>query len=148
MVGPKMKFSLPTWTKFASFVVVLALLSAPVCAWEYSMKGEYENRLIYYARTGNNDLFGMAGLQEGPTAAAGIQVPHIGFAGPNIYWNSWLTGFGTNAADTAAGAGYRIVRGGCYNDPAPYLALHFRLEAHPKDKCEAIGFRCVKNIHP
>ena len=21
------------------------------------------------------------------------------------------------------------------------------LEAHPKDKCEAIGFRCVKNVH-
>ncbi|MHC4971113.1 MAG: formylglycine-generating enzyme family protein [Planctomycetota bacterium] len=46
------------------------------------------------------------------------------------------------------GSEFRIVRGGCYNDPAPYLALHFRLEAHPKDKCEAIGFRCVKNIHP
>ena len=46
------------------------------------------------------------------------------------------------------GSEFRIVRGGSYNDPAPYLALHFRLEAHPKDKCEAIGFRCVKNIHP
>jgi len=47
-----------------------------------------------------------------------------------------------------AGSEFRIVRGGCYNDPAPYLAVDFRLEAHPKDKCEAIGFRCVKNIHP
>jgi serine/threonine-protein kinase len=47
-----------------------------------------------------------------------------------------------------SGSEFRIVRGGCYNDPAPYLALDFRLEAHPKDKCEAIGFRCVKNIHP
>jgi len=46
------------------------------------------------------------------------------------------------------GSEFRIVRGGCYNDPAPYLTLDFRLEAHPKDKCEAIGFRCVKNIHP
>jgi formylglycine-generating enzyme required for sulfatase activity len=46
------------------------------------------------------------------------------------------------------GSEFRIVRGGCYNDPTPYLTLHFRLEAHPKDKCEAIGFRCVKNIHP
>ncbi len=52
------------------------------------------------------------------------------------------------ASPHKAGSEFRIVRGGCYNDPAPYLALHFRLEAHPKDKCEAIGFRCVKNIHP
>ena len=43
---------------------------------------------------------------------------------------------------------YRVVRGGSYNDPAPMLALDYRQEAHPKDKCEAIGFRCVKNIHP
>jgi len=42
---------------------------------------------------------------------------------------------------------FNVVRGGSYNDPAPMLALDFRLEAHPKDKCEAIGFRCVKNIH-
>lgn len=42
---------------------------------------------------------------------------------------------------------FRVVRGGSYNDPGPMLALDFRLEAHPKDKCEAIGFRCVKNIH-
>jgi serine/threonine-protein kinase len=42
---------------------------------------------------------------------------------------------------------YRVVRGGSYNDPPAMLALDFRLEAHPKDKCEAIGFRCVKNIH-
>ena len=42
----------------------------------------------------------------------------------------------------------RVVRGGSYNDPAPMLALDYRQEAHPKDKCEAIGFRCVKNIHP
>ena len=40
------------------------------------------------------------------------------------------------------------MRGGSYNDAAaPFLLVHFRLEAHPKDKCEAVGFRCVKNIH-
>ncbi|MHC4957142.1 MAG: formylglycine-generating enzyme family protein [Planctomycetota bacterium] len=42
---------------------------------------------------------------------------------------------------------FRVVRGGSYNDPPEMLALDFRLEAHPKDKCEAVGFRCVKNIH-
>jgi formylglycine-generating enzyme required for sulfatase activity len=42
---------------------------------------------------------------------------------------------------------FHVVRGGSYNDPAEYLHVYYRLEAHPKDKCEAIGFRCVKNIH-
>lgn len=42
---------------------------------------------------------------------------------------------------------FHVVRGGCYNDPAEYLHVYYRLEAHPKDKCEAIGFRCVKNVH-
>jgi len=41
----------------------------------------------------------------------------------------------------------RVVRGGSYNDPVDFLALNYRLEAHPKDKYEAIGFRCVKNVH-
>ncbi|HEX5136796.1 MAG TPA: SUMF1/EgtB/PvdO family nonheme iron enzyme [Planctomycetota bacterium] len=42
---------------------------------------------------------------------------------------------------------FQVVRGGCYNDPVEYLHVYYRLEAHPKDKCEAIGFRCVKNVH-
>ncbi|MHC4953233.1 MAG: formylglycine-generating enzyme family protein [Planctomycetota bacterium] len=42
---------------------------------------------------------------------------------------------------------YQCVRGGSYNDPAEMLQVTFRLEAHPKDKSEAVGFRCVKNIH-
>ena len=42
---------------------------------------------------------------------------------------------------------FHVVRGGSYNDPVEYLHVYYRLEAHPKDKCEAIGFRCVKNVH-
>jgi formylglycine-generating enzyme required for sulfatase activity len=42
---------------------------------------------------------------------------------------------------------FHVVRGGSYNDPVDYLHVCYRLEAHPKDKCEAIGFRCVKNVH-
>ncbi len=45
------------------------------------------------------------------------------------------------------GSAFKVVRGGSYNDPGEMLATYFRLEAHPKDKSEAIGFRCVKNIH-
>jgi len=42
---------------------------------------------------------------------------------------------------------FHVVRGGSYNDPPEMLRVDFRMEAHPKDKCEVIGFRCVKNIH-
>jgi serine/threonine-protein kinase len=42
---------------------------------------------------------------------------------------------------------FHSVRGGSYNDSAEYLHVYYRLEAHPKDKCEAIGFRCAKNVH-
>jgi len=45
------------------------------------------------------------------------------------------------------GSEYQVVKGGSYNDPIEYLRLDFRLEAHPKDKCEVIGFRCVRNVH-
>jgi len=45
------------------------------------------------------------------------------------------------------GSEFNVVRGGSYNDPVEYIHVTFRLEAHPKDKCEAVGFRCVKNIH-
>lgn len=45
------------------------------------------------------------------------------------------------------GSDFNVVRGGSYNDPADMLQVSFRLEAHPKDKCEVVGFRCVKNIH-
>jgi|GEM_PF-1856315 len=51
------------------------------------------------------------------------------------------------ASPFAKGSEYKVVRGGSYNDPPEFLRLDFRLDAHPKDKCEAIGFRCVKNIH-
>jgi len=42
---------------------------------------------------------------------------------------------------------FQCVRGGSYNDPAEMLEVSYRLEVHPKDKSEAIGFRCVRNIH-
>jgi hypothetical protein len=40
-----------------AFLVVLSL-SAPVFAWEFSMKGETEWRYRYWTRTGNQDIFG------------------------------------------------------------------------------------------
>jgi len=55
-------------------------------------------------------------------------------------WEWTTTPYGKDSA-------FKVLRGGCYNDPIDFLRVDFRLEAHPKDKCEAIGFRCVKNIH-
>ena len=47
----------------------------------------------------------------------------------------------------AKNAEYRVIRGGCYNDPAEFLVLHHRLEANAKEKSDAIGFRCIRNVH-
>jgi formylglycine-generating enzyme required for sulfatase activity len=51
------------------------------------------------------------------------------------------------ASRFATDSEFQVVRGGSYNDPVELLEVTFRLEAHPKDKSEVIGFRCVKNIH-
>jgi serine/threonine-protein kinase len=51
------------------------------------------------------------------------------------------------ASPFAKNSEYLVVRGGSYNDPIDFLNMAFRQEAHPKDKCEVVGFRCVKNIH-
>jgi hypothetical protein len=62
-------------------LLVLAVV-APALAWEFNMKGEYEYKFRYFARTGNSDLFGYAPVQD---AGAGT---FIGLAGPDI----WGTG--------------------------------------------------------
>jgi hypothetical protein len=59
-------------------ILVIASLTAPVFAWELSMKGETEWRYRYWTRTGDQDIFGTMGgavdlginhLQTFPTAA-------------------------------------------------------------------------------
>ncbi len=70
--------------------LLVAAFAGPSFAWEFSMKGEYENRLTYWGSTGNNDLFGKRDAQDSglPQTAVGL-VPGrsvlVGFAGPNIY---------------------------------------------------------------
>jgi len=80
-------------------------------AWEFSMKGEYEFRLRYFGRTGVDDIFGNANLQEGAVGFLGWAPPGIGLAGPNI-WNTNIFNRTAAGPDTAAGAGWRIARGG------------------------------------
>ena len=65
---------------------LLVALSSHALAWELELTGEYEFRYRYFARTGDLDLFGNAGLQEAlPGPFLGASGPFIGFAGPNIY---------------------------------------------------------------
>ena len=75
-------------------VLLVGAIVAPALAWEFELKGLYENRIRYFGRMGNDDLFGKTNLQEGQAGT------FIGFAGPNIY------GTGNRApvlADTAGG---------------------------------------------
>jgi hypothetical protein len=87
---------------FAALLV--AAVAAPAFAWEFSMSGSHEERFLYFSRTGEADLFGQAGMQDGGyTLPAGVSV---GFAGPDTYLPNAvpLTGFGE--------AGAAAVRGG------------------------------------
>jgi len=98
-------------------VLLVAGTTATALAWEFEMTGSWENRLRYFSRTGNNDLFGIASLQEGPTAAAGfagtapgagVAAAYVGFAGPSTWGRGAV--LSTNMANAAAP--YQITRGG------------------------------------
>ncbi|MDH3591072.1 MAG: formylglycine-generating enzyme family protein [Planctomycetota bacterium] len=82
--------------------------------------------------------------REGAPVAVGASLRNVSpFGVLDICGNVWEW----TTSRYAKASEYKVVRGGSYNDPPEMLRLDFRLEAHPKDKCEAIGFRCVKNIH-
>ncbi|MGC9031127.1 MAG: hypothetical protein ACP5LD_15850, partial [Desulfomonilaceae bacterium] len=59
--------------------LLIAAVAAPALAWEFSMTGQWEYRLRYWARLGSTDLFG---IQDVGNNLLGIPV---GLAGPNIY---------------------------------------------------------------
>lgn len=115
--------------------LLLALFVAPASAWEFSMTGEFEYRLNYLSRIGDNDLFGNVSMQENYTllsggfpvadpnnAANGFFNNFIGFAGPNTYATGWNRNiFGTGQPNLAGqpgsgalsgGSGMAITRGG------------------------------------
>jgi len=101
----------------ALVVIALLVLAGPALAWEFEMKGEWENRLRYFSRIGKNDLFGIASLQEGPTAdagfvgtvpGAGVGAAYVGFAGPS----TWGRGAVLSTNMDNAAPPYQITRGG------------------------------------
>jgi hypothetical protein len=82
--------------------LLIAAITAPALAWEFSMTGEAEYRVQYFARQGQNDLFGGPG---GPNAA-GVLTGVIGFAGPVAQGNGGgvlLQGFSAKGADAETG---------------------------------------------
>jgi hypothetical protein len=44
------------------------------------------------------------------------------------------------------GETFQIVKGGCFSDPDTFLRADARLEVGPKDKFDAIGFRCMRAV--
>jgi hypothetical protein len=90
------------FTVLAAGLLIVAI-AAPAMAWEFSMNGEYIQRLIYTSRIGNDDLFGMGN--------------NVGLAGPNIYQNAAAGGPNTTFTGAAAvnknnSTGQVITRGG------------------------------------
>jgi len=81
---------------------------------------------------------------EGAPAPVGQSLRNVSpFGVRDMVGNVWEW----TTAPFAKDSKFKAVRGGSYNDSADYLRTDYRLDAHPKDKFEAIGFRCVKNIH-
>jgi hypothetical protein len=83
--------------------LLIAAIASPTFAWEFSMKGEHAERLIYISQTGPNGLFGNMAVQDGGS----ILGAGMGLAGPNYY--------GLNPAilqQPAQAAGPSVVRAG------------------------------------
>ncbi len=76
--------------------LLIAAITAPALAWEFSMSGEAEYRYRYFARQGQGDLFG------GPTQFnfAGFADGANGFAGP-VANEVLVQGFSASGADAS-----------------------------------------------
>jgi hypothetical protein len=111
--------------------LLLAAFAVPAFAWEFEMKGEYENRVRYFGRTGGTDLFGHVAMQE-TTLGLGGASTWIGFAGPNIY-NRGATGATVSDSSNilAGGSGMVITRGGFSRWGSDALYNDSRLTIHP-----------------
>ncbi len=116
--------------------------------WEAALKGEYENRLRWLSRTGENDLFGMASAQENAQGAV-----LVGFAGPNIFNTGALptvpaptSNFLLNLGNST-GRQMLITRGGFSSSGSNALTNDSRLTLWPTIRVnEAIRVRGVLNI--
>ena len=76
-------------------VLLIAAVTAPALAWEFSMTGEMEWRYRYFARQGTADLFGQVSL-NGATGLPDQQA--LGLAGP-VANTVLVQGFSAKQAD-------------------------------------------------
>lgn len=139
-------------TRAALILVTTAMLliwsAMSVFGWEASLWGEYENRIRWWGRTGENDLFGMASAQEHAQGAV-----NVGFAGPNIYNTGALptvpapsSNFLINLGNST-GRQMLITRGGFSPTGSNALSNDSRLTLWPTIRVnEAISIRGVLNI--
>lgn len=117
--------------------LLVAVFAVSAFAWDLNLKGEYELRLRYFSRTGVNDLWGVASLQN----SGG---PFIGFAGPNLYGSGFTT---TVLHDQAGLAGYAITRGGFSRWESDATIYDERLAFFPEiTVCKAIKLIGLYNI--
>jgi len=105
--------------------LLIAAVAAPALAWEFSMTGQWEYRLRYWARLGGTDLFGIADLQNARNAAATT----VGFAGPNIYNRGAVGAFFGDTANSAPGM--LITRGGFSRSESDAFQDDSRIEINP-----------------
>jgi len=102
-------------------VLLIAAVTAPALAWEFSMTGQWEYRLRYWARLGGTDLFG---IHDVGNQMLGIPV---GLAGPNIYNRGAVPAF---FADNATGR-MVITRGGFSQSESDAFQDDSRIEINP-----------------
>lgn len=120
-------------------VLLIAAVSAPAFAWEFNMTGQHEYRFRYWSRTGANDLFGFAPLQDTISLATltnqgGVVTPFIGFAGPNYWGNGAAVPVPGAGGPNFFGTGQRsmITRGGFARYESDGLLSDSRLTFNPE----------------
>lgn len=133
-------------------VAVVFWISVFACsssiAWEFSLNGEYENRIRWFSRTGENDLFGTTRVQGAPSGAM-----LVGFAGPNVYNTGALptvpaptSNFMLNLGN-ATGRQMLITRGGFSSSGSDAYHNDSRLTLRPTIRVnQAVAIRSVLNF--
>ena len=129
-------------------LAITGLACSPAIAWEFSLSGEYENRVRWFGRTGKNDLFGASNAQEG---APGTVL--VGFAGPNIFNTGALptvpaptSNFRLNLGN-ATGRQMLITRGGFSSSGSDALYNDSRLTLGPMIRVNrAVAVKSVLNF--
>ncbi len=137
--------------KFPALIVLVAIVGlacSSAIAWEFRLTGEYENRIRWFSRLGENDLFGTVKAHE---ASSGARL--VGFAGPNIYNTGALptvpmpTGNFTLNLGNATGRQMLITRGGFSSGGSDALYNDSRLTLRPIIRVnQAVAVKSVLNI--